>query len=142
MLNPDLGNLRLLRRRIHGPVPFHSYKFHYNEPMPPTPPKWMTQTSELYAHDPQLILQQQLAMPEFPDKFIPTTYRRLKPDGDRVLCPGTGLRAKQYGILFVYMYIADQTSIESDCPGPQHPWCNVLATCNGKRRNHRLSRYG
>jgi hypothetical protein len=46
-----------------GLAPFRSYYFQYNGPMPPTPPKWMTQTYELYAQDPQLVLQQQLATP-------------------------------------------------------------------------------
>jgi hypothetical protein len=67
-----------------GPVPFCSYYFQYNSLMPPTPPKWMTQTYELYAQDPQLVLQQQLATPEFADKFTPTPYRQFKPNGQQV----------------------------------------------------------
>ena len=67
-----------------GPAPFCSYYFQYNGPMPPTPPKWMTQTYELYARDPQLVLQQQLATPEFADKFTPTPYHRFKLNGQRV----------------------------------------------------------
>jgi Plavaka transposase len=74
-----------------GPALFRSYYFQYNGPMLPTPPKWMTQTYKLYARDPQLVLQQQLATPEFADKFTPTPYRQFQSDGQRVfsnLMPG------------------------------------------------------
>jgi Plavaka transposase len=52
--------------------------------MPPTQPKWMTQTYELYARDPQLVLQQQLTTPEFADKFTPTPYHQFQSDGQWV----------------------------------------------------------
>lgn len=67
-----------------GPAPFRSYHFQYHGPMPPSPPKWMTQTYELYARDPCLVLQQQLATPEFADQFTPVPYRRFKAGGDRI----------------------------------------------------------
>lgn len=67
-----------------GPVPFRSYHFKYNGPMPPTPPKWMTETYELFARDPRLVLQQQLATPEFSNQFNPVPYRRFNRNGDRV----------------------------------------------------------
>jgi hypothetical protein len=68
-----------------GPAPFRSYHFQFSGTMPPTPPKWMTQTYELHARDPQLVLQQQLATPEFADKFTPTPYRRFQPDSQWVI---------------------------------------------------------
>jgi hypothetical protein len=67
-----------------GPAPFCTYYFQYRGPMPPSPPKWMTQTYELYARDPRLVLQQQLATPEFADQFTPVPYRRFKANGDRI----------------------------------------------------------
>ena len=67
-----------------GLAPFHSYHFQYRGPMLPSPPKWMTQTYELYAHDPRLVLQQQLATPEFADQFTPVPYHRFKENGDQI----------------------------------------------------------
>lgn len=67
-----------------GPVPFRSYDFQYCGPMPPSPPKWMTQTYELYARDPRHVLQQQLSTPEFADHFTPIPYHQFKPDGERI----------------------------------------------------------
>jgi hypothetical protein len=67
-----------------GPALFCSHHFQYNGPMPPTLPKWMLETYELYARDPRLVLQQQLAMPEFTDKFNPIPYHRFKSTRDRV----------------------------------------------------------
>jgi len=101
-----------------GPAPFCSYWFKYNGPMLPTPLKWMMQEYELYARDPRLVLQQQLATPEFSNKFDPIPYHRFNSTGDRVFSNLMSSdwawdQAVTYSILSLRRYMAEH-HVESD----------------------------
>ena len=107
-----------------GLAPFRSYWLKYNGPMLPTPPKWMMQEYELYAHDPPLVLQQQLATPKFSNKFDPIPYHRFNSTGDQVfsnLMSGDWAwdQAVTYSILSSRRYMAEH-HVESDIRGSEH----------------------
>ncbi|KAJ7026200.1 hypothetical protein C8F04DRAFT_1298099 [Mycena alexandri] len=68
----------------HGVMPWRVYQITYTGPRPPVAPKWMTETYELCTRDSRLVLQQQLATPEFKDKIDYSPYRQFDGDGKRV----------------------------------------------------------
>ncbi|KAJ6472154.1 hypothetical protein C8R47DRAFT_1296895 [Mycena vitilis] len=65
-------------------MPWRIYKITYTGPRPPVPPKWMTETYELCTRDSRLVLQQQLATPDFKDKIDYSPYRQFDGNGKRV----------------------------------------------------------
>ena len=67
-----------------GDAPFTTVKFKYNGPLPPNPPRWMTETYELCTRDSHLLLHHQLATTDFADKFNYKPYRQFNHNGDRV----------------------------------------------------------
>ncbi|KAJ7907795.1 hypothetical protein B0H13DRAFT_2332007 [Mycena leptocephala] len=68
----------------HGDMPWKVYQITYTGPRPPVAPKWMTETYELCTRDSRLVLQQQLATPEFKDKIDYSPYRQFAGNGQRV----------------------------------------------------------
>jgi hypothetical protein len=68
-----------------GDSPWKVYRIHYKGPRPPgTPPKWMTETYELFARDSRLVLHNQLSTTEFRDKINIAPYRQLNNKGVRI----------------------------------------------------------
>ena len=65
----------------HGDAPWKTYQFHYQGPLPPTPPQWMMHTYKLCVHDTHQVLCQQFANPEFKDKINYTPYRQFNKAG-------------------------------------------------------------
>ncbi|KAI5886109.1 uncharacterized protein SCHCODRAFT_02673152 [Schizophyllum commune H4-8] len=66
-------------------TPFRSIKMRYTGPLPPgTPPKWMTETYEMFVRDSRLLLHQQLASEQFRDALTPRPYLQFDRDGKRV----------------------------------------------------------
>ena len=61
----------------HGDAPWMTHKFHYQGPLPPSPPKWMTQTYKLSVHDTCWVLHQQFANPGFKDQINYTPYKQF-----------------------------------------------------------------
>ncbi|EIW84722.1 hypothetical protein CONPUDRAFT_47063 [Coniophora puteana RWD-64-598 SS2] len=68
----------------NGGIPWKLYKIRYHGPLPPSPPKWMTETYELCARDTRSVLHQQLATLDFKDKIDYSPYRHFNADGHRV----------------------------------------------------------
>jgi hypothetical protein len=63
-----------------------TYRLRYNGPLPTgTPPKWMTQTYELYTRDTLEIARAQLGSEEFRGKLNYTPYRQFNKQGQRVI---------------------------------------------------------
>jgi hypothetical protein len=52
-----------------GNVPFKTIQFKYLGPLPPNPPRWMTQSYELCTWDSCKLLHNQLATTDFADAF-------------------------------------------------------------------------
>jgi hypothetical protein len=67
-----------------GHAPFTTVRLKYSGPLPPDPPKWMTQEYELCLRDTRQVLHQQLATPQFAKEFDPAPYRQFQADGKRV----------------------------------------------------------
>ena len=61
----------------HGDAPWVTHKFHYQGPLPPSPPKWMTQTYELSVCDTRQVLQQQFANQSFKNQINYTPYKQF-----------------------------------------------------------------
>ncbi|KAJ6548422.1 hypothetical protein B0H19DRAFT_1211517 [Mycena capillaripes] len=68
----------------HGDMPWKVCEITYTGPRPPLPPKWMTETYQLCTRDSRLVLQQQLATPDFKDKIDYSPYRQFDGNGKRV----------------------------------------------------------
>jgi hypothetical protein len=67
-----------------GDAPWTTIEFKYSAPLPRrNPPKWMTQTYELCTRDTRLVLQQQLANPDFADQINYVPYKQFNAEGDR-----------------------------------------------------------
>lgn len=67
-----------------GSSPWKVYKIRYSGPMPPVPPRWMTQTYELCTRDSRAVLHQQLATEDFKDKIHYAPYMQFDSNGRRV----------------------------------------------------------
>jgi hypothetical protein len=66
-----------------GPVPWKTVKFCYSGPwFPGTPPKWALQFYELCFHDPCLVLQDQLALPDLHGHFDYVPYMQFNEKKD------------------------------------------------------------
>ncbi|KAJ8091523.1 hypothetical protein PM082_024443 [Marasmius tenuissimus] len=74
----DIDNIK------HGVVDWTTVEIKYNGPMPPNPPKWMTETYILHLRDTRLLLHHQLADPGFKGKTSYSAYRQYNPCGKRV----------------------------------------------------------
>ena len=59
-------------------------KFKYNRPLPPNPPRWMTETYELCTRDSRVLLHHQLTTTNFKYKFNYKPYWQFNHKGDRV----------------------------------------------------------
>jgi len=68
-----------------GGIPWNMVKFKYNKPTTSNSPHWMQETYELCYRDVRLLLQSQLANPEFKDHFDYEPYQEFGQDGDRFL---------------------------------------------------------
>ena len=49
----------------HGDSPWKSFSVMYSGAMPDNPPPWMTAEYDVWYHDPKIILEHQLANPDF-----------------------------------------------------------------------------
>lgn len=67
-----------------GNAPWKTIKLRYNGHMPPSPPKWMTESYELCVRDSRLVHLKQLATTDFDNNFHPAPYRQFNGKGDRV----------------------------------------------------------
>ncbi|KII88928.1 hypothetical protein PLICRDRAFT_698078 [Plicaturopsis crispa FD-325 SS-3] len=67
-----------------GNAPWKSYTIRYEGPLPPTPPKWMTESYELCTRDARQVLHLQLDTPDFKQKFEPVPYRQFNTKQERV----------------------------------------------------------
>ncbi|KAL1673537.1 hypothetical protein EV122DRAFT_255108 [Schizophyllum commune] len=69
-----------------GSMPWTKVEMRYTGPRPNgAPPKWMTNTYELYTRDARAVLHHQLASKQFDTTFEPVPYRQFNKDGERVL---------------------------------------------------------
>ncbi|KIY62588.1 hypothetical protein CYLTODRAFT_438856 [Cylindrobasidium torrendii FP15055 ss-10] len=67
-----------------GAVEWQTFRFRYTGPLPPNPPKWMTDEYELITRDSLKVLRMQLACRDFDGHIHYSPYRQFKPDGTRV----------------------------------------------------------
>ncbi|TRM58162.1 hypothetical protein BD626DRAFT_408644 [Schizophyllum amplum] len=69
-----------------GVAPWQRVKMRYTGELPRgTPPKWMTQTYDLYVRDARALLHQQLASEQFRDALTPIPYVQFNKDDERVV---------------------------------------------------------
>ena len=69
----------------NGDAPWKVHRIQYRGPRPPgTPPKWMSQTYELYTRDSRLLLHEQLRTTHFKDKINLSPYRQFGGDKQRI----------------------------------------------------------
>ncbi|KIY65261.1 hypothetical protein CYLTODRAFT_400697 [Cylindrobasidium torrendii FP15055 ss-10] len=67
-----------------GAVEWHAVHLRYTGPLPPNPPKWMTDEYELLLRDSLQVLRLQLACPEFDGHIHYSPYQQFNSKGQRV----------------------------------------------------------
>ncbi|KAL1663475.1 hypothetical protein GGF50DRAFT_115990 [Schizophyllum commune] len=66
-------------------APWQHVKMRYSGELPASPPKWMTQTYDLYVRDARALLHQQLESEQFSDSLTPIPYMQFNKDDERVV---------------------------------------------------------
>ncbi|KAJ7483082.1 hypothetical protein B0H11DRAFT_1205027 [Mycena galericulata] len=68
----------------HGDAPWKTYTIRYTGPLPPSPPRWMTQDYQLCTRDIRKLLHNQLGTAAFKDSVDLVPYRQFNHGGKRV----------------------------------------------------------
>ena len=67
-----------------GDAPFETISFRYSGPLPPHPPRWMTERYELCTRDARILLYNQLCTTDFKDQINLQPYHQFDHKGDHV----------------------------------------------------------
>ncbi|KDQ60528.1 hypothetical protein JAAARDRAFT_191902 [Jaapia argillacea MUCL 33604] len=67
-----------------GNTPWKTYKIHYEGPLPPETPKWMTETYKLVTRDALQLIQNQLLTTDFKKDVTPVPYQQFDKEGQQV----------------------------------------------------------
>lgn len=129
-----------------GDTPWHSSTIRYRGPLPAgTPPKWMTETYELFFRDARLLLQQQFKTFDFKDAIDLVPYQQFNKAGKRVFTNlMSGDWAWRQAVCLHFNHYEHPTYALSgyNRRGPCHSRGNVHTNCGRERQDYCFGCYG
>jgi len=99
----------------HGDSPWQSFSVTYSGAMPDEPPSWMTAEYDVWYCDPKIVLEHQLANPDFKGEIDYAAKVVVDEDGHRKVCDlMSGQWAFEQSISEFFLVAAQVTNFEPD----------------------------
>ncbi|KAF9525988.1 hypothetical protein CPB83DRAFT_870662 [Crepidotus variabilis] len=139
------GNAKALGATIdkiqQGPCPWKTYTVRYKGPLPPNPPKWMTDEFNLCCQDSRILLHEQHQTMAFKEKFHISPYQQFNSEGERVFSNvmSADWAWSQAGAMFIPIVAGSDKTTVSVATGHQvfHPvYMSPGTITNIARRAH------